>query len=30
MQFLLGLFVGGLIGIIFMCIFITGKENDER
>lgn len=29
MGFILGLFVGGLTGILFMAIFIGGKEEDE-
>lgn len=30
MQFLFGLFTGGLITIIFMSLFIAGKDEEER
>ena len=29
MQFLIGLIIGNIIGLITMCIFITGKESEK-
>ena len=28
-KFLAGLMIGGLIGVVFMCMFIVAKDRDE-